>query len=499
VIKILSSIQIKQLDQFTIEHEPITSIDLMERACHAFTDWFAQHYRQNKKVGIICGTGNNGGDGLGIARLLAEIHYPVKVWIVRGEVKETEDFRINFERAKISRVNLVEISLPSVRGLFGGCDILIDALLGSGQSRPIEGIYAQVIKCFNETRATKIAVDIPSGLMADQPSNSEIAQVDHTISFQLPKLAFLFPENNKYVGEWHLVDIGLSKQFLKDAESNYFFVTDKSIKKIIQPRTRFSHKGNYGHALLIAGSLGKMGACILSAKAALRSGVGLLTLYVPKSGNTILQTAVPESMCTFDTNENYFSASPENLSYDTIGIGPGLGQHTDTVKAFTQLLHQYQQPMVIDADALNILSSDRHLLTLIPSGSILTPHPKEFERLVGTWATDFERLEKQKKLALQLNSVIVLKGAFTSIAAPDGNVYFNSTGNPGMATGGSGDVLTGIITGLLAQNYNPTEAAILGVYLHGYAGDLAANELGMNSLIASDLVLFLSQAFKRHS
>jgi ADP-dependent NAD(P)H-hydrate dehydratase / NAD(P)H-hydrate epimerase len=499
VIKILSSIQIKQLDQFTIEHEPITSIDLMERACHAFTDWFAQHYRQNKKVGIICGTGNNGGDGLGIARLLAEIHYPVKVWIVRGEVKETEDFKINFERAKVSRVNLVEISLPSDRGLFGGCDILIDALFGSGLSRPIEEIYAQVIKCFNETRATKIAVDIPSGLMADQPSKGETAQVDHTISFQLPKLAFLFPENNKYVGEWHLVDIGLSKQFLKDIDSSHFFVLDKSIKKIIQPRSRFSHKGNYGHALLIAGSFGKMGACILSAKAALRSGIGLLTLHVPKSGNTILQTAVPEAMCTFDTNENYFSASPENLSYDTIGIGPGLGQHTDTVKAFTQLLHQYQQPMVIDADALNILSANRHLLSLTPPGSILTPHPKEFERLVGTWATDFERLEKQKKLALQLNSVIVLKGAYTSIASPDGNVYFNSTGNPGMATGGSGDVLTGIITGLLAQNYNPTEAAILGVYLHGYAGYLAANELGMNSLIASDLVLFLSQAFKRHS
>jgi ADP-dependent NAD(P)H-hydrate dehydratase / NAD(P)H-hydrate epimerase len=295
------------------------------------------------------------------------------------------------------------------------------------------------------------------------------------------------------------VDIGLSKQFLKDIDSSHFFVLDKSIKKIIQPRSRFSHKGNYGHALLIAGSFGKMGACILSAKAALRSGIGLLTLHVPKSGNTILQTAVPEAMCTFDTNENYFSASPENLSYDTIGIGPGLGQHTDTVKAFTQLLHQYQQPMVIDADALNILSANRHLLSLTPPGSILTPHPKEFERLVGTWATDFERLEKQKKLALQLNSVIVLKGAYTSIASPDGNVYFNSTGNPGMATGGSGDVLTGIITGLLAQNYNPTEAAILGVYLHGYAGYLAANELGMNSLIASDLVLFLSQAFKRHS
>jgi ADP-dependent NAD(P)H-hydrate dehydratase / NAD(P)H-hydrate epimerase len=499
MLKILTSPQTKQLDQYTIEHEPIASIDLMERACRAFTDWFVQHYRQNKKIGIVCGTGNNGGDGLGIARLLVEAHYNVRVWIVRGEVKESPDFKINFERAKISRVNLAEISLPSDRGLFGGRDILIDALFGSGLSRPVEGIYAQVIRCFNETNAFKIALDIPSGLMADQPSKGEIVQAHRTISFQLPKMVFFFPENNKYMGEWNLVEIGLSKQFLKEVDTNHFFVTKQSVKKILQPRSLFSHKGNYGHALLIAGSLGKMGACILSAKASLRAGLGLLTLHIPKSGNTILQTAVPESMCVFDTNENHFSSLPENLSYDAIGIGPGLDQHTETVKALEQLLNQYQKPMVIDADALNIISSNGHLFPLIPQGSILTPHPKEFERLVGTWANDFERLEKQKTLSAQLNSIIVLKGAYTSIAAPQGQVYFNSTGNPGMATGGSGDVLTGILTGLLVQGYTSIEAAILGVYLHGLAGDLAASTLGMNSLIASDLVGFLPKAFKNLS
>ncbi len=494
--KILTATQTKQLDQYTIEHEPVASIDLMERACRAFVDWFVQHYRQNKKIGIVCGTGNNGGDGLGIARLLIENHYNVKVWIVRGEVKEATDFKINFEKAKISRVNLSEISLPSDRGLFVGCDILIDALFGSGLSRPLEGIYAQAIRCFNNTYAIKIAVDIPSGLMADQLSKGEIVQAHRTISFQLPKMAFFFPENNKYVGEWNLVDIGLSKQFLKEIDTNHFFVTKESVKKIVKPRSIFSHKGNYGHALLIAGSLGKMGACILSAKASLRAGVGLLTLHVPKNGNAILQTSVPEAMSISDSNENYFSSPPDDLSYDAIGIGPGLGQRPDTTKAIEQLLKQYQKPMVIDADALNIISSNRHLLSIIPQGSILTPHPKEFERLVGVWTTDFERLEKQKTLSAQLNSVIILKGAYTSIAAPQGQVYFNSTGNPGMATGGSGDVLTGILTGLLAQGYTSTEVAILGVYLHGLAGDLAANTLGMNSLIASDLIDFLPQAFK---
>jgi ADP-dependent NAD(P)H-hydrate dehydratase / NAD(P)H-hydrate epimerase len=496
MLKILTSAQTKQLDQYTIEHEPIASIDLMERACRAFTDWFVQHYRQNKKIGIVCGTGNNGGDGLGIARMLLEYHYNVKVWVVRGEVKETADFKTNFERAKISRVVLTEISLPSDRGLFGGCDILIDALFGSGLSRAVESIYAQVIRCFNETNAIKIAVDTPSGLMADQPSKGEIVQAHRAISFQLPKLAFLFPENNKYVGEWNIVDIGLSKQFMKEVDTNHFFVTKQSVRKILRPRSIFSHKGNYGHALLIAGSIGKMGACILSAKASLRAGLGLLTLHVPKSGNAILQTAVPEAMCANDSNENHFSSLPENLSYDAIGIGPGLGQHPETIKAFEQLLNQYQKPMVIDADALNIISSNRRLLALIPPGSILTPHPKEFERLVGSWANDFERLEKQKTLSAQLNSIVVLKGAYTSMASPQGQVYFNSTGNPGMATGGSGDVLTGILTGLLAQGYVPIEAAIMGVYLHGLAGDLAASTLGMNSLIASDLIDFLPPAFK---
>ncbi len=496
MLKILTATQTKQLDQYTIEHEPIASIDLMERACHAFTDWFVQHYRQNKKIGIVCGTGNNGGDGLGIARLLVEAHYNVKVWIVRGQVKETADFKTNFERAKISRVALSEISLPSDRGLFGGCDILIDALFGSGLSRPVEGIYAQVIKCYNDTTAIKIAVDIPSGLMADQPSQGEIVQAHRTISFQLPKLAFFFPENNKYVGQWNLVDFGLSKQFLKEVDTYHFFVTKESVKKILQPRTIFSHKGNYGHALLIAGSLGKMGACVLSAKASMRAGLGLLTVQIPKSGGTILQTAFPEAMCAFDVNDNHFSSLLENFSYDAIGIGPGLGQHTDTIKALEQLLNQYQKPMVIDADALNIMSSNKHILKLIPLGSILTPHPKEFERLVGVWANDFERLQKQKTLSIQLNAIIVLKGAYTSIATPQAQVYFNSTGNPGMATGGTGDVLTGILTGLLAQGYNSSEAAILGVYLHGLAGDLAASTLGMNSLIASDLIDFLPQAFK---
>ncbi len=496
MLKILSAKQIKELDQFTIEQEPIAPIDLMERACHAFVDWFVTHFRPDKKIGIICGPGNNGGDGLGIARMLKELGYSVKVWIVKGDLKESESFKINLEKVQ-SKIASYEISKESDRGLFTGCDVLIDAVFGSGLSRPARGIFAQVISCINQTDAIRIAIDIPSGLFADSPSDGEIVNAHHTVTFQLPKLAFLFPENHKWVGRWHLVDIGLSKEFIKTASSSNFFVTEKSIKKIIEPRDQFSHKGNYGHALLIAGSYGKMGASVLAARAALRSGLGLLTVHVPTSGYSIIQTSTPEAMVSTDSSENYFSSLPESLNFSSVGIGPGLGTNSETVVALAKVLKQFKKPMVIDADALNMLSLNQELLQLIPEGSILTPHPKEFERFAGSWTTDFERLELLRNFSTKLKSIIVLKGAYTSIACPDGNIFFNSTGNPGMAKGGSGDVLTGILTALLAQGYSSQDSALLGVYLHGLAGDLAANELGMNSMIATDLINWIPHSFKK--
>jgi len=496
MLKILSAKQIKELDQFTIEHEPISAIDLMERASHAFVDWFVPHFRPSKKIGIVCGPGNNGGDGLGIARMLNELGYSVKVWIVKSDLKESESFKINLERIQ-GKITSYEISKESDRGLFTGCDVLIDAVFGSGLSRPTEGIFAQVISCINQTDAIRIAVDIPSGLFADSNSSGEIVNAHHTITFQLPKLALLFPENHKWVGRWHLVDIGLNKEFIKSASASNYFVTEKSIKKIIKPRDQFSHKGTYGHALLIAGSYGKMGACVLAAKAALRSGLGLLTVHIPTCGYSIIQTSAPEAMASLDASENYFSSLPENLNYSSIGIGPGLEMNSETVVALAKVLKQYKKPIVIDADALNMLSLNQELLQLIPERSILTPHPKEFERMAGDWKNDFERLELLRSFSIKLKSIVVLKGAYTSIACPDGNVFFNSTGNPGMAKGGSGDALTGVLTALLAQGYSSKDSALLGVYLHGLAGDLAANELGMDSMTATDLIAWIPHSFKK--
>jgi len=494
VLKILSTQQIRELDAYTIQHTPIASIDLMERACLPFVQWFVQRFDASKKVGIICATGNNGGDGLGIARILNDWGYWVSVWIVRGPGKESADFKINFDRLD-KRIKVSDFVFSASTEEFTGRDILIDAVFGSGLTRPAEGIYAQAIQAINSSKVIRVAVDIPSGLSTDGHSTGAIVNADFTVSFHLPKLAFLFPENHSHVGDWCLVDIGLLKSYIKEAKTSYFYLTRKGVKKILKQRSTFAHKGDYGKALLIAGSYGKIGACVLAARASLRAGVGLLTVHVPKVGYTILQSTVPEAMVSVDVNNEFFSDIPSLDSFDVIGIGPGLGLAKETIQGFKKILES-GKPLVIDADALNMLSSHRELLRTIPEGSILTPHPKEFERLVGMWKDDFERLEKQIKLAKETKAVIILKGAHTSIATPKGEVYFNSTGNPGMATGGSGDVLTGILTGLLAQKYSAEKTAILGVYLHGLTGDLAVMEKGMNSLIASDLVDFLSHAFK---
>ena len=494
MVKILNTKQIRALDEYTIQHEPVLSIELMERACRAFVTWFIQRVDTTKKVGIVCGTGNNGGDGLGVARLLLEWGYAVKVWIVRGLVPESEDFKINLDRLK-SKVEILDILSETDKELFTDRHVIIDAIFGSGLSRPAEGIYAQAIRCINQTDALRIAIDIPSGLSADQASPGEKIRADYTVSFQLPKLSFLLPQSYAFTGEWTTVDIGLNKAFIKNAETKHYLITARDVSKIIRPRSKHDHKGVYGHALMVAGSFGKIGAAVLASRAVLRAGAGLLTTHVPQCGYDIVQTSLPEAMVSVDSHKHFFTNDIDLEKYSAIGIGPGLGQEPDTVIAFEAILKGSKKAIIIDADALNILSTHHHLLKLIPEGSILTPHPKEFERLVGAWADDFERLQKQSDLSSKLKSVVIVKGANTVISAPDGNIFFNSTGNPGMATGGSGDVLTGILTGLLSCGYSSTDSAVIGVYLHGLAGDLAKLERGMEGLIASDLIEFLPKAF----
>ncbi|MEJ1239648.1 NAD(P)H-hydrate dehydratase [Chryseolinea sp. T2] len=493
-MKILSASQIRELDAYTIAQTPIASIDLMERACRAFSGWFVSHFQGRERVHVVCGTGNNGGDGMGVARMLREQGYEPTCWVVKSGMSVTNDFSVNLERAKTAGVRIFEIE-AAAGGILAECDVIIDALFGSGLSRPAEGLYAWVIEEMNRSDAYRVAIDIPSGLRVDAASSGPIVVADYTISFQLPKLAFMMSQNGKYVGDWKLVDIGLHREFIKNADSGFHYTREKVIRRNLQDRNRFDHKGTYGHALLIAGSLGKIGAAVLASRAALRAGLGLLTVHVPRCGNVILQSSVPEAMVSLDRDEEMFTAPPAMEAYSSVGIGPGLGRSSESVHALEFVLRHYRHPMVIDADALNILSEQKELMSLIPEGSILTPHPREFERLAGKTTDDFARLEALRELAKRTRCVVVLKGAYTAIAEPGGQVHFNSTGNPGMATGGTGDTLTGIITGLLAQKYSSLDAARIGVFVHGLSGDLVARELGMTSLIASDLTEFLPSAF----
>ena len=493
-MRILSTEQIRKWDAFTIEHEPIASIDLMERASRTFVDWFYLKFDHTHTVTVVCGTGNNGGDGLAAARMLYDWRYAVKVFVVNAGGTPSADFSTNLKRLP-EGLECHEITADHEIRDFDDCDVLIDALFGSGLSRPVEGLHARVIDAINNSRAVKVAVDIPSGLMADKPTTGAVVKADYTVSFQRPKLAFFLPDSGGCVGEWKVVDIGLHRDYIRQVESPYTYLRPRQIRRILHRRKKHDHKGTYGHALLIAGSYGKMGAAILAARAALRAGVGLLTTHIPECGFPIMQTAVPEAMALADDDARVFSSPPATGSYTAVGIGPGLGRDSRTVKALSVTLEAYARPMVLDADALNIIAENPDFFSRIPEGSILTPHPKEFERLVGSWSHGFERLEKQRELAQKLKCVVLVKGAYTSVVGPDGAVYFNSTGNPGMATGGTGDVLTGILTGLLAQNYSPVEAAISGVFLHGLAGDMAKVELGEDGLIASDVVDQLPAAF----
>ncbi len=497
-MKILSADEIRLWDQYTIQNEPIAPIDLMERAALKCTEWLQEQYPEAPSFGIFCGKGNNGGDGLAIARMLRGKNYPVTVHILEFGHKGTHDFQTNL--ARLHQLSFPDIHFIQSEQHFHAIpkgQIVIDALFGSGLNRGLEGVTVRLVEHINNSGAEVIAIDISSGLFVNHSSRGNIIiEADHTLSFQCYKPAFLFPENETYTGDIHILDIGLHRDFYQTLSGRFELLDDEIIHSIYKPRKRFSHKGHFGHALLVAGSYGKIGAAVLTARACLRSGAGLLTCHVPKCGYDILQTAIPEAMVLTDFNSSFATKIEDDLTnYEAIGIGPGLGTASETKMLLREIFDAYRSPLILDADALNIMASQKDLLRLIPAGSILTPHPKEFERLFGATANDFDRILLALEKAATLQSIIVLKGHHTFIATPDGKGFFNSTGNPGMATGGSGDVLTGILTGLLAQSYSSVETAVLGVYLHGLAGDIAAKELSMEAMIADDIINNLGEAF----
>lgn len=495
-MKVLSAANIREADQYTIQQEPILSIDLMERAARSLLHWIRERYNRDTEFYIFCGSGNNGGDGLALARMLWSYGYTVHVNLVKyAKGKGSEDFKDNLSRLPSGLPTKELNELKDLPSQLSPTAVIIDAIFGSGLNRPVEGFYKDVIAYLNALENDILAIDIPSGLFADRLTQSTMVHADHTLTFQMPKWSFFLPEHAMAIGEFHILDIKLSQDFIEGAATNFYYQTFAEVKWLFKPRTLFMHKGQAGRALLVAGGKGKMGAAVLAAKACLRSGAGLLTIHIPHCGYDILQSEVPEAMTTISAVEDIIGDLPDLSSFDVIGVGPGIGTEQRTHKVLHELLLADKQ-LVIDADALNILAQDASLWPLLEGKAILTPHPGELSRLVGESNDSAAALEKAREFCEKWKVVMVLKGAYSRIIALDGRVWFNSTGNPGMATGGSGDMLTGILVALVGQGYPLLEVARLGTFVHGLAADIAVQKLGYTGYIPSDGIAWLPGAFK---
>lgn len=496
-MKIFTTKQIKECDEFTISNDQISSIRLMERAAQSCVSWITDNCKNHNKFAVFCGKGNNGGDGLAIARLLYLKGFDVDVFINGSKPEFSDDAQVNFERLEgISGISIKKFNEVEQDG-FDSNTIIIDALFGTGLSKELEGEYKELVDQLNGIDLVKISIDIPSGLFADIVSNdnSTIFKADYTLSFQFWKRSFLHPETGYLTGKVEILDIELSEDYISAADTGYFVIDEKLIKRIFRPRQNFAHKGTYGKVTMIAGSFGKIGAAVLSTRSALRVGAGLTFTVAPECGYEILQSSCPEAMFIKggDQHIDHFDKDDDSV----YGIGPGLGTHPETQKGLLQFLKTYSKSLALDADALNIIAENKKNLKLFPKGSVITPHPKEFERLFGATENSFERLELARNKAQELQIYIVLKDHHTQVITPEGKVYYNVTGNSGLAKGGSGDILTGVLASLLAQGYSEKEAALFGVWLHGKAADLAAEKHSKESMLPNDVINEFGNVFER--
>ena len=501
-MKIFTSAQIHELDRYTIENEPIPSLDLMERAAMALTQTITEMYSASMPVVVFAGPGNNGGDGLAVARMMADKGYQVSAYLFNISGSLSPDCAANKQRIQENKrikqfVEVVEEFNPPV---LEANMLVVDALFGSGLNKPLAGGFASLVKYINASPSRVVSIDLPSGLMSEDNTynvRANIIKADLTLTLQQQKLAFFFPENQEFIGKLRILDIRLSQEGIRKIDAQYNLIEETEIRPLLLGRDRYAHKGNMGNALIIAGSYGMAGAAVLATKACLRSGAGKVTVHTPRRNNMILQISVPEAVVQVDQEDTIFSQAVDTEDYNALGIGPGLGQNETTAIALIAQLRRATCPVVVDADALNMLANHRAWMMQLPKEIIFTPHPKEFDRMEGNAADSYERLTKAREMAERLQGYVILKGHYSALCCPDGHVMFNNTGNAGMATAGSGDVLTGIITALLARGYKQREACMVGMYLHGLAGDIAARHVGMESLIASDLIQYLPEAFKR--
>lgn len=501
-MKIFTSAQVHELDKYTIEHEPVKSVDLMERAAKVLTEAIMAEWSERTPVVVFAGPGNNGGDALAVARMLAEADYKVTAYLFNIHDKLSPECSVNRQRLiDGKRVRFVEISLNFEPPELSGDMLVVDGLFGSGLNKPLMGGFASLVKFINQSQAKVVSIDIPSGLMCEDNSNnihSNIVRADLTLTLQQKKLSMLMADCQRYVGKLRVLDIRLSPEYIKNTPTPFRILEETDLIPRLRHRSDFAHKGSMGHALIVAGSYGMSGASVLATRACLRSGVGKVTVQTPKRNYDIMQISVPEAVLQIGNDEFAFSESVDCDAFDSLGIGPGVGQDENTAIAIIGQVRRAKCPIVLDADALNILASHRAWMQQLPAGIILTPHPSEFDRMAGGLSADcHDRLMRACRLAQKLQGYVILKGHYSALCMPDGNVVFNPTGNSGMATAGSGDVLTGVITALLARGYNQADACMLGMYLHGLAGDLAVKDIGKESLVAGDIINYLPKAFMR--
>ncbi|HOY48133.1 MAG TPA: NAD(P)H-hydrate dehydratase [Flavobacteriales bacterium] len=499
-MKILSTAQIRACDKYTISKQQISSTELMERAATSCYDWIIQHTHPDSSYVLLIGPGNNGGDAWVIARMLLEAGKKVNAFALPAE-SLSDDNQINKTRFEALGGTVYELNSAALESIQAG-SVLIDGIFGSGLNRPLEKSTALIISELNSISAIKIALDAPSGFFTDSPmpDKAEAFRAHHTLCFQSPRLMYLLPGSEVYTGTWHVLDIGLEmpndEAFQQDAFNKFEYTLLPDIENLFNAPNVFAHKGTNGHALLAGASHGKTGAIVLAAHACLRSGVGLCSVYIPGEAYSILQTALPEAMVFTSEELTHLSGSFNPEAFDAIAFGPGAGKHDDTARVLKNLIQSVQTPLLIDADGLNLLAENPTWLAFLPKGTVLTPHPGELDRLCGKVTNAYDRLMNARELSRKTGAVIVLKGAFTAVCSHSGDVFFNSTGNPGMAKGGSGDVLSGIITALLARGYSPVQAARAGVFIHGLAGDIARENLGYTAMHASDIINSLPQAWK---
>ena len=496
-MKIYSADQIYEAINTTIEKNKITSSDLLEFAGTQIFNWF--HMRMHGAqvpIHIFSGIGNNGGLGLVLGRQLLHHGYNVHTYVVNFSDKRSKDFLVNYDRIKEFKVWPRLLSSGEEFPEMEKEDIIVDAIFGIGLNRETSDWVKSLIKYINASDAYTVSLDVPSGLYPNHaPEDKEaVIESDYTLTGQAPKLSFFLPETGAYMKQWEALDVGLDLEYLETTDTEVQLVDKFEALPLYIPREKYAHKGTYGHSMIVGGSFGKIGAVTLASSACLRVGTGLITSYIPECGYSILQTALPEAMVICDKGEKNISNIKYDIDPTVIGMGVGMGTAAATVKALKAFLKTNKKPLIIDADALNILATNKTMLKSVPAKSILTPHPKELERLIGEWSDDFDKLEKAKVFAKKYDIVLIIKGAHT-ITIYDNSLYINNTGNPGMATAGSGDVLTGMLTGLMAQGYDPITASIFGVYLHGKAGDIALTGLGYQALTASDIVKSIGDAY----